>query len=181
MSEFKAELKIQGLVADALKNGGTPYTITVPKASPTDKEGEEKLAQPSKAPNYRFDWKYVCAFTKWTPSNQFMHAGKKYNPKSMTLARFGFVGTDKSCFWGMTGVHWITPLKVDQIISKNPAPVVKKPKTPVVKAKAPAPKKALTTSLGERRIHLEDERTKTIGFTGKEIGGQQVLQSELTG
>ena len=33
----------------------------------------------------------------------------------MTLERFGFIGTDKKCFWGMVGVKWITPLKVEQI------------------------------------------------------------------
>ena len=35
----------------------------------------------------------------------------------MTLERFGFIGTDKKCFWGMVGVKWITPLKVEQIIT----------------------------------------------------------------
>ena len=33
----------------------------------------------------------------------------------MTLERFGFIGTDKKCFWGMVGVKWITPLKVEQM------------------------------------------------------------------
>lgn len=34
----------------------------------------------------------------------------------MTLERFGFIGTDKKCYWGMVGVKWVTPLKVDQIV-----------------------------------------------------------------
>jgi len=46
-----------------------------------------------------------------------------YNAEEMTLERFGFIGTDKKCFWGMVGVKWITPLKVEQIIpSPTPAP-----------------------------------------------------------
>ena len=54
-----------------------------------------------------------------------MHANKKYNEQTMTLERFGFVGTDRSCFWGMIGVHWVEPLKVDQLIpthTKAPGP-----------------------------------------------------------
>jgi len=119
------------LISDELHNGGKPYDITVPKVLKTDKEGQEKLAVQSKAPNYKFDWKFVCAFTKWTPSNQFLHAGKKYDPKTMTLSRFGFIGAAKQCFWGMTGVHWLKPLKVDQILSKG------EKEKPVVKATAP--------------------------------------------
>ena len=65
--------------------------------------------------NYEYFWKYACAFTKWTPTNQFLHASNNYDPKSMTLERFGFIGTDKKCFWGMVGVKWVTPLKVSQI------------------------------------------------------------------
>ncbi len=34
----------------------------------------------------------------------------------MTLERFGFIGTNRECFWGMTGAYWVTPLKVNQII-----------------------------------------------------------------
>ena len=78
--------------------------INEPKVLKTDKEGDVKKGVPGKAPNYKFDWKFVCAFTKWTPTNQFIHANKKYDPASMTLERFGFIGQDRSCFWGMTGV-----------------------------------------------------------------------------
>ena len=53
-----------------------------------------------------------------------MNAGKDYNPKSMTLERFGFIGMNKKCFWGMIGVEWITPLKVTQLKS-GPPPVKK--------------------------------------------------------
>ena len=53
-----------------------------------------------------------CAFTKWIPSNQFMHSGRKYDPKKMTLERFGFIGMEKGCFWGLIGVIWKQPLPV---------------------------------------------------------------------
>ena len=70
-----------------------------------------------KTVNYSYYWQYVCAFTKWIPTNQFLHAKKVYrNDGSMTLERFGFIGTNRECFWGMTGVKWVTPLKVEQII-----------------------------------------------------------------
>ena len=71
-----------------------------------------------------------------------MHAGKKYVAKSMTLERFGFVGLDKRCFWGMVGVEWLTPLRVTKILPGAEAPKkpVKKP-TPKPKPKPkPVPK-----------------------------------------
>ena len=72
--------------------------------------------------NYQYFWKYVCAFTKWVPTNQFLHANRKYEEATMTLERFGFIGTDKKCFWGMVGVKWITPLKVEQMGFNTTAP-----------------------------------------------------------
>merc|ERR1711981_1096616 len=57
--------------------------------------------------NYQYFWKFVCAFTKWVPTNQYLHAGKIYKAEEMTLERFGFIGTEKKCFWGMVGVKWI--------------------------------------------------------------------------
>lgn len=62
----------------------------------------------------------------------------------MTLERFGFIGMDKKCFWGMVGVDWLTPLKVHQIKPgnegpKKPTPPPPKPKTKP-KPKPPAPK-----------------------------------------
>jgi hypothetical protein len=62
-----------------------------------------------------------------------MHAGKTYDAKSMTLERFGFIGMNKKCFWGMVGVEWLTPLRVSQI-----KPGTAKPETP--KAKKPPAK-----------------------------------------
>lgn len=65
---------------------------------------------------YKYMWKRACAFTKWVPSNQFMYANLDYNPATMTLERFGFIGMDKKCFWGAIGVLWKRPLPVDQIL-----------------------------------------------------------------
>ena len=69
----------------------------------------------------------------------------------MTLARFGFIGEAKACFWGMTGVYWKTPLKVNQLVKPIPEPVKKK--APVVKkttfvntTKANSTSKANTTT-----------------------------------
>ena len=64
-----------------------------------------------------------------------MHAGKAYDPTTMTLERFGFIGTDKKCFWGMVGVEWLTPLKIQQIKpgnggSNKPKPTKPKPEKP---------------------------------------------------
>ena len=41
---------------------------------------------------YKYMWREACAFTKWTPSNQFVHAGLTYDAGTMTLERFGFIG-----------------------------------------------------------------------------------------
>ena len=64
---------------------------------------------------YTYHWQWVCEYMTWTPTNQFLHAKKKYSAKTMTLERFGFIGEDKKCYWGMVSVMWVTPLKVVQI------------------------------------------------------------------
>ena len=64
---------------------------------------------------YKYMWKHACAFTKWTPSNQFLHANQA-NLKSIKfseiydLSRFGLIGSERKCFWGMIGVLWKKPL-----------------------------------------------------------------------
>ena len=108
----------------------------MPPIKKTTKAGDKVLGLKGKAPNYKFDWEYVCAFTKWTPTNQFLNAKRTYVAAEMTLERFGFIGTDKKCFWGMTGVFWLKPLKVDQILPVKK--VVKKTK-PAKKAKKTTP------------------------------------------
>ena len=110
-NDDKDENDLSQLMSSALA-GAKPGIINEPVGKSTDKELDKQTTK-GKAKNYKFTWQYVCAFTKWVPSNQFMHAGKTYNDKSMTLERFGFIGMDKKCFWGMIGVEWITPLKVN--------------------------------------------------------------------
>ena len=106
----KDENDLSQLMSSALA-GAKPGIINEPVGKGTDKELDKQVTS-GKAKNYKFHWQYACAFTKWIPSNQFMHAGKAYDAKSMTLERFGFIGMDKKCFWGMIGVEWITPLKI---------------------------------------------------------------------
>ena len=57
----------------------------------------------------------------------------------MTLERFGFIGMDKKCFWGMVGVDWLTPLKIQQIKPGNTKPVNKPKPKPVPKPKPTPP------------------------------------------
>ena len=72
--------------------------------------------------NYEYFWKYACAWTRWVPTNQFLHCHEKnlkdesciYDKETMTLERFGFIGQNKKCMWGMVGVKWRTPLSVAQ-------------------------------------------------------------------
>ena len=66
---------------------------------------------------YKYMWKHACAFTKWTPSNQWLWEAvqkpalkMRYTPSTMDLSRFGLIGTEKKCFWGMIGVLWKKPL-----------------------------------------------------------------------
>ena len=107
------------LVTTALA-GAPPGEIAEPAVVTTGagatKEGALTTTNGHTYKNYQYFWKFVCAFTKWIPTNQYLHAGKMYDAEQMTLERFGFIGTDKKCFWGMVGVKWITPLKVEQII-----------------------------------------------------------------
>ena len=116
------------LVTSALA-GAPPGEIHVPDfVQGTTKEGDKTTTNGYTYKNYQYFWKFVCAFTKWIPTNQFLHAGKNYVAAEMTLERFGFIGTDKKCFWGMVGVKWITPLKVEQMIPNAIAPPAPAPK-----------------------------------------------------
>ena len=100
------------LVTSALA-GAPPGEINEPKVDAATKEGALTTTNGYTYKNYQYFWKFVCAFTKWIPTNQFLNAGHEYKEDTMTLERFGFIGTDKKCFWGMVGVKWITPLKVE--------------------------------------------------------------------
>lgn len=48
-----------------------------------------------------------------------MFSGLTYDAANMTLERFGFVGTDKKCYWGLIGVQWIKPLPIWQILPNS--------------------------------------------------------------
>ena len=126
-SEDKADgdSHLSQLITSALA-GAPPGVITEVTPKPdglADFEGKTWSTK-GQTKNYRFDWKYACAFTKWTPTNQWLHdqqlAGAvAYDPATMTLERFGFIGSEKKCYWGMVGVEWVTPLKVEQIPPKT--------------------------------------------------------------
>lgn len=74
--------------------------------------------------SYLYMWRHACAFTKWIPSNQFLHANEVFNPDSMTLERFGLIGVDKRCYWGCIGVLWKRPLPLWEILPNETQPVV---------------------------------------------------------
>ena len=67
-------------------------------------------------------WKWQCAFTRWTPSNQYLEKHKMSGDghtymesnKKITLSRFGFIGWDEKCYWGLFGVMWVKPLPIWQ-------------------------------------------------------------------
>ena len=81
------------LVASALA-GQAPGEINEPDHK-KGKEGDATTTWGHTHKTYQYFWKYTCAFTKWVPTNQFMYAEDEvYDPKSMTLERFGFIGMD---------------------------------------------------------------------------------------
>ena len=61
-------------------------------------------------------WKEGCAYSKWVPSNQFMYSGLDYEPETMTLERFGFIGMEKKCYWGGIGILWKKGLSVEHVM-----------------------------------------------------------------
>ena len=74
----------------------------------------------TKEQSYLYMWKHACAFSKWVPTNQFLHANYEaakagtINWQEKDLSRFGFIGSDKQCYWGLISVHWHKPLPVSQ-------------------------------------------------------------------
>ena len=105
--------QLSQLISTALA-GAPPGEINEPVHADNDAEGATQTTQ-GHTRNYSFHWQYACAFTKWVPSNQFLNANghATFDPATMTLERFGFIGMNKKCFWGMVGVDWVTPLKVE--------------------------------------------------------------------
>ena len=58
------------LVTEALS--GAPGEIAEPIKLASDKENNVQVTH-GRTTNYEYFWKYACAFTKWTPSNQWLH------------------------------------------------------------------------------------------------------------
>ena len=108
------------------------YKNTTRQQDRNEKTGEE-------AQHYLYMWKYACAYTKWVPSNQFMYANIDYNPDTMTLERFGFIGMDRRCFWGSIGVLWKRPLPVEQILPNITLTTEEHPPLPAVTPNTPPP------------------------------------------
>ena len=44
----------------------------------------------------------------------------------LDLSRFGFIGHNRICSWGLIGVQWIKPLPVWQVNTNTPQPPSKK-------------------------------------------------------
>ena len=130
--------------------GAKPGVIKEPTAGKGDKEGDKQVTV-GLTKNYKFHWKYACAFTKWVPSNQFLHAGQNYNPATMTLERFGFIGMDLKCEWSLIGSFW------DGTGNKVMLPEKK---------------------VNFEYQPSEEFRTVEIGYPGKQVDGLRVLQTE---
>ena len=116
-------------------------------------------------------WKHACSFTKWVPSNQFMYSNLDYDPSTMTLERFGFIGMDKRCFWGSIGVLWKRPLPVEQILP-NATILVKKPVAPPTPPPPPPPEipKEKVVTKRKRGVYEIQSRVNPgndIQYTGK--------------
>merc|ERR550514_2495654 len=103
------------LIVNAVK-GTEPRVI--PKPRGLSKTDAALIGNTQKTSNlgYTYHWQWVCEYMTWTPTNQFIFDHRTFDPKTMTLHRFGMIGWNKDCFWGMTGVMWIQPLQVNQIV-----------------------------------------------------------------
>lgn len=124
-------------------------------------------------------WRHACAFTKWIPSNQWLHEHPA-NPLDeatfgdIELSRFGLVGRDKRCYWGLVGVLWKRPLPLWEIKPNNTPPAEPTETTPVAPPEPTGPTEAEVSP--DRQIQLDDMRSMAVGFPGKEVDGEPVLQ-----
>ena len=66
------------LVTTALA-GAPPGEINEPVVNADTVEGALTTTNGHTYRNYQYFWKFVCAFTKWVPTNQFLNAGNVYN------------------------------------------------------------------------------------------------------
>ena len=96
-----------------------PYPITMPKENEKGVYLNEEMTNGAfyegwyqnttrltKRHHYFFQWRLACAWMKWTPSNQIIAAKKHLTEKNSTmrLGRYGIIGWDQQCFWGLIGV-----------------------------------------------------------------------------
>ena len=50
--------------------------------------------------DYLYMWKHVCAWSKWTPTNQYLHSkgqnmlNSQFSSGKITFERFGLIGTN---------------------------------------------------------------------------------------
>ena len=65
---------------------------------------------------YTYMWKHACAFSKWVPTNQLLASGET-NWANKDFSRFGFVGMNPVCYWGLIAVLWQKPLPVAQEVA----------------------------------------------------------------
>lgn len=126
-------------------------------------------------------WRHACAFTKWIPSNQWLHEHPA-NPLdeasfgALELSRFGLVGRDKRCYWGLVGVLWKRPLPIWEIRGES-EPVANVTAPPVTEPEPTGPPPPIEVEVvPNAHILLEDLRAMAVGFPGKEVGGHPVLQ-----
>ena len=60
--------------------------------------------------HYVYMWQVACSYQRYSPTNQFLYAGLKR--KDLDFSRFGLIGYDKDCFFGLIGVMWRQPVPV---------------------------------------------------------------------
>ena len=69
----ESDERLSQLITSALA-GAPPGIITEPDNAKLKGAEGDKTVTVGQTKNYKFHWQYVCAFTKWTPTNQWLHA-----------------------------------------------------------------------------------------------------------
>ena len=72
----------------------------------------------------------------------------KLHYNDLALDRFGLVGYNKTCFWGLIGIQWVTPLPVFQLNLGNIS-------APVDTSSGPSTYNPSTQSQGPNSQHSE--------------------------
>lgn len=114
------EIIVPGVNSTGTKIDNFPFQIGGENGIHTITGEYQNTTRQSKEQSYTYMWRKACAFSKWVPTNQYLHAheadalANKIDWKSMDLSRFGFIGSEKICYWGLIAVLWVTPLPVSQ-------------------------------------------------------------------